>query len=226
LPDSVRHQEARVTAIGDQLSQTGRRNFQLGYGVNINRPGQRVVQFTDPCGAAIDQQLTQRSQARRAPAGPVGDDDMGQVKNLAPLIPLRQTEKYVHAHDQAQRAAGKFGAQFAECIDRVGRALPPDLAVIDDKAMLRLGGDPDHGQPMRSAGDRRLAVRRYATGHETKFGQAQGLDEFERRAQVPVMDRVEGAAKNSDRVHAAFPSGLPAIALRIAANSAQASPGS
>ena len=82
-------------------------------------------------------------------------------RSLAPLMPLGQAEERVHADDQTERVERMLGTQLAQRQHRVGRALAPHLAIVDDEARLA-GGSPR--APLRAAGRRRRAVTRDAAG--------------------------------------------------------------
>ena len=86
------------------------------------RPAGEACRSRIAAGAAIDHDLAQRPLRRRLPAGPVRDDDVREIEDLLPAVPVRQAEEGVHAQQQAQRALRKFLAQLGQRIDRVGRA--------------------------------------------------------------------------------------------------------
>ena len=71
---------------------------------------------------------------------------------------------------------------------------------------------------MFGAGDRHLLMRRFAARHKPNFAKTQIFVKLERGSQMPVVNRVESSAKNSDRVHAATLDPRPAIAVTIDAN--------
>ena len=78
-----------------------------------------LVQIVDAPGAAVDHQLAQGPAGRRAPAGAVRDHHVRKLQDLAPLMPLRQAQERIHAHDEAERAVGMLSPQLGEREHRV-----------------------------------------------------------------------------------------------------------
>ena len=66
-------------------------------------------------------------------------------------MPVRQSEKCVHAEQQAQRALRKFLAQLGQRVDGVGGARAAHFAIVDDERGL--------------IGDRRAHHRQRAMQH-------------------------------------------------------------
>src|SRR5690606_25960636 len=142
----------------------------------------------------------ERAGLRREPAGAVRDDEMRKLEQLLPAMPLRQAQERVHAEQQAERPRAVFRAKALERIDRVGDAAACDLAVVRDEPFVTRNGRLNHAQAQLRLRDRRAAMRRRADRHEVNALEAQPLLELERRAQMPVVDRIEGAAEYADRL--------------------------
>ena len=65
----------------------------------------------------------------------MGDDEVGEIGNLAPAMPGLQALERVHADDQAEGCLRQLGTQFGKRRDRVGRAGASHLAVVHDDAL-------------------------------------------------------------------------------------------
>ena len=130
-----------------------------------------------------------------------GYDQVREFQNLTRAMPVRQAQESVHAEEQAQGALGKFSAQLDERIHGIGHATAANFAVVDHEGGLVRDGRSDHLQPQIGTRVRRLPVRRAARGHDPHLRKVQFLPQLERRAQVPVMDRIELAAKDTNRLH-------------------------
>src|ERR1700744_642 len=166
---------------------------------NVTRA--RLVQVIDATGAPVHQQLAERSHPGRAPARPVRHDQVRQLQQFLPLVPLRQAQESVHADDQAEAPVRVLMSQFAQGLDRIRRSFLADFAVIDQKARLSGGCQLHHLEPQFCIRDRLIPLGRIAGGQEAGLLQSQRLLQLERRAQMSVVNRIEGTAKNADRIH-------------------------
>ena len=64
----IGHEEARISAHGDELAHFRRRNLQLRDSMNVNTSGALFVQVIDSPGTAVHQELAQRPHSRRSPS--------------------------------------------------------------------------------------------------------------------------------------------------------------
>src|SRR6202453_2494841 len=171
--------------------------------MDVNAAGALFVQIADSTRAAVHEQLPERSHARCAPTGTMRDHQMRELKELAPLMPFRQTQERVHPDDEAKAAVRIFVPQLPERLDGIGRTLFADLAIIDHETRLIGGREFHHFEPQLRIGHGPVAMRRIARGQKANLLEPKRLLQLERRAQVRVMDRIEGAAEDSHRVHTA-----------------------
>src|SRR5690606_25682297 len=92
----------------------------------------------------------------------------------------------------------QFAAHGHQGVDAVGGAAPGDLPVIGDEPRLPRHRQAHHGEAMRGGGAGCRPMRRVPGGHQVRGVEAEVLPQFPGGAQVPDMDRVEGAAKDAD----------------------------
>src|SRR5690606_16268977 len=188
--DTVGHQKLRIEPRAQRGAQIRRRNFELRYGFDVHAAGRRAAQILGAERPPRAQELTERAGLRREPAGAVRDDEMRKLEQLLPAMPVRQAQERVHAEQQAERPRAVFRAKALERIDRVGDAAACDLAVVRDEPFVTRNGRLNHAQAQLRLRDRRAAMRRRADRHEVNALEAQPLLELERRAQMPVVDRI------------------------------------
>src|ERR1700722_16408007 len=200
---SIRHEEARIAAHADQLTDLGGRDFQLRDRMDVDAAGARFVQIADSTGAPIAQKLSQRPHPGRTPARTMSNHQMGQLQQLAPLMPFRQAQEGVHTDDQAEAAVRILVTQLRQGLDRVGRAGLAHLTIVDDETGLAVGCRLHHLQAQLRIGERLIAVRRIAGREKPNFLQSQRLLQFECGAQMRVVNGIEGSTENAHRVHGA-----------------------
>ena len=70
--------------------------------MNVNAAFVLLVQIVDPMRAAFAQQITERTNVRRAPARPMGNDNVCDIQQFAPAMPARQAQKGVHTQYETQ----------------------------------------------------------------------------------------------------------------------------
>ena len=153
---------------------------------------------------------------------PVRDDDVREAQHVAPSVPAVEAEERVHADGEAQPPLGRLGLQFLERQHRVGRPVAPHFAVVDGESGLARDRSAHHREPERRVGQRLVAVRRASGRDVAHLREAERLHQLESGAKVAVVDRVERAAEDPDRIHAA--SGIPAMRAVRRSSSVQASP--
>ncbi len=84
---------------------------------------------------------------------------------------------------------------LGECVDGIRRTGATYFAIVHDKPFLAGNRGLHHGQAYFGARERRLPMRWIARRQEAHFRELQRLAQFERRAQVTEMNRVERPAK-------------------------------
>ena len=127
------------------------------------------------------------------------DDHVRELEQLAPAVPVRQAQERIHAEQQTQRPARKFGAQLGQRVDGVGRSRAANLAIVDDECGLAGHRGTHHRHAQRGIGERALAMRRAASRQEAHLGELERLPQLEGGAQMAVVNRIEGAAEEPDR---------------------------
>src|SRR5205807_4199659 len=75
------------------------------------------------------------------------------------------------------------------------------FAVVDHEAWLVGHGRPHHLEPPLGARIEPRPMRRAARRHETHFGEIELLPQLIGGAEVPAVNRIEGAAEDADRLH-------------------------
>src|SRR6185369_5612788 len=135
----------------------------------------------------------------------------------------------IHSDQQAERLLRKLLPEARERVDRVRGALPLELARVRYELGLALDRGFDEPHPESAVADRYFLVRRSRDWNEMHALEVERLLELERRAQVPVVNRIEGAAEDADRPHAvrarhAF-SGCDNMAIRSPVSVAHGSAG-
>src|SRR6185295_17552937 len=101
--------------------------------------------------------------------------------------------------------ARAFAPQFAQGVDRVGRAAALQLAVVDHDFRNALESDPRHFDAMPRGRERARLVPRVAGGENTQFVEAQLFDGDLRQGAMRAMRRVERAAEHA-QLHGVKPS--------------------
>ena len=198
----IGHEEARISAHGDQLAHFRRRNLQLRDRMNVNTSGALFVQVIDSPGAAVHQKLAQRSHSRRSPPRTMRDHQMGQLQEFSPLMPLGQTEEGIHADNETEAPVRILMPQLGQGLHGIRWPLLAHLAVIDGEARLTFDRQLDHLQALLGAGKGLVPVRRIARRQETNFLQTQRLLQLESRPQVRVVNGIESAAEYAHGIHA------------------------
>ena len=113
-------------------------------------------------------------------------------------MPGRQVPEGVHAHQQAKTGIPEFRTQRYQGVEGVGRPVPLQLARVDAESGMRPHGCLQHGHTLPGGGVRSRTVRRNVTGNQPDLLQRQRLLNFQRRAQVTEMDRIEGSPQDAD----------------------------
>ena len=119
VADRVGHQVPGIATRRDDVAQIRGCNLELRHRVDEYPSGECLVQIVDASRASIDHELAERATRRSSPAGTVRDHHVRELQDLAPLMPLRQAEKRIHAHDQAERTVGMFAPQLGQGEHRV-----------------------------------------------------------------------------------------------------------
>ncbi len=181
------------TALEERTSSVFSQTWTSPAGESARRAGSSQRRSASEC----------RGEPGRGQAGlrPQGDHDMDERHEFRDAVPEVDARECVHADDQHDRLRAALGAQLLERQDRVGRAGTPKLAVVHHEVRIVADGGPDHFEPGRRVGKRRRAVRRFAGRHECDGFEAEQFVELVRRAQVPVVDRVEHPAEHAERPH-------------------------
>lgn len=86
-----------------------------------------------------------------------------------------------------------FPAQLLQCVDHVGRARPIQLPGVEYEAGLVGQGSLEQAQAIGGAKRWLWPVRRLGSRNETHLTERQRLQDLQRNAQMPQMNRVEGS---------------------------------
>src|SRR6185503_17664240 len=95
------------------------------------------------------------------------DDEMGEVDELAGAMPASDARERIHAQYQGEWLRAALRAQFLERQDRVGRTRAPQLAIVDEEAIVVGHGRSQHREARLRVRRRRSAMRRVARRKET-----------------------------------------------------------
>ena len=137
--------------------------------------------------------------AQRTSTRTLYDHDVRQFEQALPFMPCMQLQEGIAAHQQAQRALrAEFAAQRSQRVHRVTGIGAMNLAFIQNESGIALQCQTRHIQPLLCAGVRRFAVRWGAAGNKMHGNQTALLQRLLRQTQMPVVDRVEGAAEDAD----------------------------
>jgi hypothetical protein len=111
-----------------------------------------------------------------------------------------QSPEGVRAQNQAERnVIPQIIAQRSQRIHHVRWPVPAQFAVIGHETGLIGDSQLHQCQPLFGGDQRGSAVGGNPAGNKADFGQLQRFQHFQRRTQMAVMNRVEGAAQNADR---------------------------
>src|ERR1700733_2022636 len=91
--------------------------------------------------------------------------------------------------------------QLGKRLHRIGRSFLANLAIVDDESRLPRRRQLHHFQTQFSIRNRLIAMRRIAGRKKANLLQAQRLLQLECRAQMSIVNRVEGTAENAHWVH-------------------------
>ena len=72
-----------------------------------------------PAAKRTKRAASPQTVARRVPTRPLRHDDVREVEQLAPLVPVRQIQERVHTEQQTQRPVGEFRPEARERIERI-----------------------------------------------------------------------------------------------------------
>jgi hypothetical protein len=133
----------------------------------------------------------------------MGDADVRQFEQRLPAVPAGQGGEGVGTEQQDQRPqlAALIGlAQAFEGEHGVAGLGGVDFGGIDFEAGILGGGQADHRQTVLRGHLRRCAQRRLTGRNPAHAGQLELVGGFFGEPQVTEMNRIEGAAKNSQRL--------------------------
>ena len=131
--------------------------------------------------------------------GPGQHTDMGKIEQLAPAMPVRQTSERIGADQEHERAfRADFGAQFDQRIDRVRRALAAQFSRVEGEAVLSDQGRANERRTLFGRRNGLIAMWRHPRWQQPYLG-IQEFGGLPRDAQMRVVDRIEGAAKERER---------------------------
>ncbi len=105
----------------------------------------------------------------------------------------------VRANDEYKCVGGMLGAQFADGVERVGGAGAVQLDGEGGKPGLIRDGEAQHGEAVFVGGQVvRGLMRRHRAGNKPNGVQRKEAKGFPRDGEMPLVDGVKGAAKQSD----------------------------
>ncbi|MNN34848.1 hypothetical protein D3C81_1486760 [compost metagenome] len=124
---------------------------------------------------------------------------MAVVEQLLPAMPGRQAAEGIPADQQQQLDLGaQLGAQRFQGVDGPRRPVAPQLAVVHVQRRHIGHRQAHHVQTRLRADLRRAAVRRTRAGNQAQLVEGELLGHLQRGAQVADMDRIEGAAEQTN----------------------------
>ncbi len=85
-------------------------DLELRHGVNIDTARFLLVQLTDAAGATIHHDFAERPFLQAPSTRTMPDDDVREIEDVAPAMPVRKSQERIHAEHQVQRAVGIFAA--------------------------------------------------------------------------------------------------------------------
>src|SRR5213075_338367 len=119
--------------------------------------------------------------------------------------PLAEFLVLVGADEEVELGLRHLLVERAQRVDRVAGRIGPQLALIDLVPRLAGQREPQHGEPVLGARDGALAVLRVAGGDPEDAVELEVIERGARHGEVPVVDRIEGAAQNADGVLPVLP---------------------
>ena len=124
--------------------------------------------------------------------------------SAAPAMPRAEFEERIGAEQQHERPlVASSCAQLGERVEGVARSGAPRLAIVHAETLVPCDGELRHRNAVvrLCAGTR--AMGRRPAGHESHLRELRTFGNFFGETQVPVVDRVERAAEDTDGAGAA-----------------------
>ena len=122
---------------------------------------------------------------------------VGEGKDAGGVAPAGKAVERVTADQQAQRPGGEVLVQRAQRVDGIGWPCALQFTRVGDQVIASSERRLQHRQAHRRGCLRLVAVHRLGQWDQADVLQAEGLQRIEGDAQVSVMDRIEGAAKDA-----------------------------
>ncbi len=139
------------------------------------------------------------------PPGSRYDDHMSNIKQFAPAVPASNVLQGVTTHYQAQATLRPdILTNVHQAVVTVRQTPARELAPITAQPGLARNGQLHHCCPMLCATTWLLPVHGLRAGHEIEVMELQMLNQFDGRAQMPIVHGIECTAEygnRSGRIH-------------------------
>src|SRR5574340_861336 len=125
---------------------------------------------------------------------------MREREQALPAMPSGEPAKRIGADEQDEWRLRVSVAKLGEGVDGVAHSPASNLAGIYGKPRKLADRDLEHRDAIRGTRSRHAAVRWSRRGHQAHFGEAERRARFRCEAEVAVVDRIERAAEERDRL--------------------------
>lgn len=126
---------------------------------------------------------------------------MGERPDLVNVFPLENLGYRISARNEEQIGVGASGADVAESVNRVRRAVALDIDAAHRESRVCGRRDYRHEVAMFALGDI-LFHPRFSRGNKDDLVEIEILLHFTRGHEVPVVDGVEGSTHDADALAA------------------------
>ena len=128
----------------------------------------------------------------------MGDNQVGEIQNLTPSMPQREILERIHAYDQAKCHRPEFSTQRNQRVQSVGAAGTPYFPLVHAETVDPGDCQLEHLHSLPGARSRRVTVWWAGAGDKPQFAELRPRLDLERRSQMAMVHRIEGAPKNPD----------------------------
>ena len=115
-------------------------------------------------------------------------------------MPLGQPQECIRSSNETEYGIiPHFLPEFAQGIHAVAHPSTNDLSPVENEAGIALDGQANHFHPVFQRCFRTPAQTGNSGGNKTHFPQPGQFGNFLRDSQMPVVNGIEGAPKNTDK---------------------------